>query len=95
MKNLILISAIVLTSSLAFAGRDDAGERAIDKAMAQEIQQTETPAQTEESVRELASDFSNDYLDSVKDEQAADRTVAQKDAEEHDRFLRSMKGGNR
>ncbi|HEX4925389.1 MAG TPA: hypothetical protein VFV50_14950 [Bdellovibrionales bacterium] len=82
-------TALLVTMSLASvaqAGRDDAGERAADRANQEQTTQTEEPK------REVASDFSNDYLDSIKDEQANDATIAQKEAKDHDTYLRSLRG---
>ena len=87
MNSKILLLAAVITlsmTSVAQAGRDDAGDRAFDRAI-----------EAEEQPREVASDFTNDYLDSIADEKANENTIAQKDAEDHDKFLRSMKGNGR
>lgn len=85
----LTFTALLVTLSLASvaqAGRDDAGERAADRA----AQKQETTAT--EPTREVASDFTNDYLDSVKDERANDETIAQKDSKDHDAYLRSLRG---
>lgn len=97
LSNLFVVTMLLVASSVAFAGKDSAGDRAADRAMenamAEEIGTDETP--TQEPARAVASDFTNDYLDSVKDEQAAEATIAQKDSADHDKFLRSMKEGRR
>jgi hypothetical protein len=45
--------------------------------------------------RQVASDFSSDYLEQVKDERAAEQTQRQKDEIEHDKYLKSMNGRDR
>jgi hypothetical protein len=82
----ITTSILVLSASIAMA----AGGKAED------TRDVAADLATVEQTREIASDFSGEYLDSVTDEKAADALRAQADSAEHDKYLKSMgRGGDR